>query len=304
MSTTSLAPASGARGPRSWLLPALGAGVLVVAVAAFAISRQQRAPASQPSSAVTPSAQVATPASTSASPAATPSGSAAVGARAAPRVAPDWLGRTSEEVAGETLIIGVGTGPSEERALANARASAIRAFAIATLARMSEGAAKKFVVDRVGADGARARAEDAAGVAERWLRQVGTTATPVRVGSFVEVVAEGTRVSARYSLGSDALDRAAKLYEQVAVVGDVTVAPVFPLLESVIHTKGELVVVAVPAKRGARPDGVGDVLLDLDGVPIPSLAALDTARKAAANGAKIKLGFESAGARTTIEVKP
>jgi hypothetical protein len=297
-------PASAAKQPRAWLVPALLGGALVVATAIGLAKRRGDGPSTSQAAAAAPSAVASGAASTAQrSPA---SASASSSGSAAARTPPEWLSRGMEELAGETLIVGVGTAPTEERALADARASAIRAFALATLGRMAEGSAKKFVVDRVGGDGARARLEDAGAVAERWLRQVGTIATPVRVGSFVEVVAEGTRVSARYSLGREALDRATKGYEQLAVVGDVTVAPVFPLLESVIHTKGELVVVAVPARRGARPDGVGvgDVLLDVDGVPVPSVLALETARKAAPKGAKLALGFESAGARTTIQVSP
>lgn len=279
--------ANGAPPRPSWTLPAAGGALLVVVLAVMFFASR---------SAPTPPPSVAPAASTAAA-------ASAVAAPSAPsnHAPPEWLGRAREDLAGATVLLGTATAANEEQALVAARASAIRGFALEVVGRMKDGQAKQFVIDRLGADFARAKLEDVAGVAERWLRQVGASATPVRVASHVETTPEGVRVSARYSLSHEALEATARHYEQLATLGGVGIAPLFPLLESTFRTKADLVVVTVSGKTTVR---AGDLLLDVDGAAVRSIAAVETARNSASKGAKISLGFESGGARTTVEVTP
>ncbi|KYF64850.1 hypothetical protein BE11_21315 [Sorangium cellulosum] len=156
---------------------------------------------------------------------------------------------------------------------------------------------------------ARGGGERRAGMAEaeanRYLKQVGAFATPERVDARFQERDGAVAAVARYRMRKDSFDAAVQSYRRTVSALGLTAAPIFPLLEGELKTRGDAVVVAVEDAGPAASAGVrvGDVVVAVDGRPLANFDALRYWLQSARKSGAVELTVESAGARRTVAIK-
>jgi hypothetical protein len=189
---------------------------------------------------------------------------AAAEAPAAPALPPSWTERRIVESAEGVWLVGHGeSDASLEESVAHAREDAVTTF----VDHLRQGLAGTDL-DRVLAVTLTENAErNAAAVARRFESQVGAFAMPERRDEFVR--REGARfiVDVRYFVPPESASRAHDFYTGSEMAASISVAPVFPALERVLRTEGDVVVTNPGTHRALR---AGDVVLAVNETPIHS----------------------------------
>ncbi len=218
--------------------------------------------------------------------------------------APAWTRQELVIEGGDVLAVGGGSGTSEDDALAAARNAAVDRVAVAVLAELTGTELHRFITARLGGGAESERRPDIlAAEAARYLRQVGSFATPERVDALVERGPAKVTVLARYRLHKEAFAAAVASYRKTSDRLGLTVARVFPLLDRTRISEVDLVVIAVDPKGGAAAAGVraGELLVAVNGRLVPGIEAFDAAASAA--GEKpVELQIEADGARRTVKI--
>ena len=218
--------------------------------------------------------------------------------------APAWTRQELVIEGGDVLAVGSGSGASEDDALAAARNAAVDRVAVAVLAELAGTELHRFITARLGGGAESERRPDIlAAEASRFLRQVGSFATPERVDAMVERGPGKVTVLARYRLRKEAFAAAVASYRKTSDGLGLTVARVFPLLDRTRISEVDLVVIAVDPKGGAAAAGVraGELLVAVNGRLVPGIEAFDAAASAAGEKS-VELQIEADGARRTVKV--
>ena len=218
--------------------------------------------------------------------------------------APAWTRQELVIEGGDVLAVGSGSGASEDDALAAARNAAVDRVAVAVLAELAGTELHRFITARLGGGAESERRPDIlAAEASRFLRQVGSFATPERVDALVERGPGKVTVLARYRLRKEAFAAAVASYRKTSDGLGLTVARVFPLLDRTRISEVDLVVIAVDPKGGAAAAGVraGELLVAVNGRLVPGIEAFDAAASAAGEKS-VELQIEADGARRTVKV--
>ena len=236
--------------------------------------------------------------------------SSAAAPSAAPPIAPAassppaWTRQELVVEGGDVLAVGSGSSATEDEALAAARNVAVDRVAVALLAELAGTELHRFVTARLGGAVAGERRPDVlAAEASRYLRQVGTFATPERIDALVERGPTTVTVLARYRLHKADFAAAVASYRKTSDKLGLTVARVFPLLDRARISEVDLVILAVDAKSTAAAAGVrpGELLVAINGRLVPGIEAFDAAASAAADR-PLELQLEADGARRTIKL--
>ena len=202
------------------------------------------------------------------------------------------------------LAVGSGAGASDDEALAAARNAAIDRLAVAMLAELAGSELHHVITARLGGvPASESRPDVVSAEASRYLRQVGSIATPERVDAVVDRGPAKVSVVARYRLRKDEFDAAVAAYRKTTSAFGFTVAPAFPLLARARIAGQDLVVVAVDAAGPAAAAGLrqGEEIVAINGRAVPGIEAFAAAATAASKGA-IELQIEGDGARRTIKI--
>jgi C-terminal processing protease CtpA/Prc len=144
-------------------------------------------------------------------------------------------------------------------------------------------------------------------IASRFLKQFGTTSTPERVDAALRKRESGIEGFARYKLSKASYQQVIASYRETTNVQGMVVGRFFPLLETSLHTEGDLVVLSVQRGRPAEAQNVraGDIVLDIAGRPTSTLDALTrVAAEEWTNTAprgQLAIDIESAGAKRTLK---
>lgn len=218
--------------------------------------------------------------------------------------APSWTGQDLLIEGGDIFAVGRGSGAMEDEALAAARDVAIDRLALAVLNELSGTELHRFVTARLGGVVAgERRPEVLAAEAARYLRQVGSFATPERIDARVERGAGQVTVLGRYRLRQRDFAAAVASYRRTGLALGLTVARVFPLLDRARISDLDLVVIAVDPKGRAGAAGVrpGDLVVSVNARLTPALDAFAAAVTAAADR-PLDLLIESEGARRSVKI--
>lgn len=208
---------------------------------------------------------------TSAVVSAAPAASAAVVATAEvePTAPPSWTERGVVVEAESVTLVGKAKSGSPEEVITAARQDAIVRLLGEVLARLDGSSVQQFVKERARPDvGAQSGT-----IAERYLAQLGSVATPERAEVYQPK--GGASAYVRFTLKRGAFAEVVKAYGDTATFQGVTVARFFPLLETALHASGDLVVIAVSKGKSGDYAGVrpGDVVLSYDGRGVRSAEA-------------------------------
>ena len=217
--------------------------------------------------------------------------------------APAWTRQELVIEAGAVLAVGGGSGATEDEALAAARNAAFDRVALAVLADLSGSDLHRFITDRLGgAPASERRPRILAAEAARYLRQVGSFATPERVEALVERGPAKVTVLARYRLRKEDFDAAVASYRKTSTAIGLTVARVFPLLDRTQMSDVDLVIITVDPAGPAAAAGVrqGELLVAINGRLVPGVDAFVAATSAAAG--PVELQIEADGARRTVKL--
>jgi eukaryotic-like serine/threonine-protein kinase len=204
---------------------------------------------------------------------------------------------------GDVLAVGSGSGAAEDEALAAARNIAVDRLAVAVLAELAGTDLHRFITAHLGgAASAERRPEVLAAEAARYLRQVGTFATPERIDALVERGPTTVTVLARYRLHKEDFAAAVASYRKTSDKLGLTVARAFPLLDRARISEVDLVILAVAPGSGAAAAGAhpGDLLVAINGRLVPGIEAFEAA--ASATALPVELQLETDGARRTIKL--
>jgi len=231
---------------------------------------------------------------------------------------PTWVRQEYDLVieAGAVFAVGGGTGATEDLALAAARNAAIDRLALGMFAELSGSELYRFVAARLsGAPPSEHRPEILAAEATRYLRQVGSFATPERVEALVERGPGKVTVLARYRLRKEDFDAAVVFYRKTGASLGLSVGRVFPLLDRARMSDVDLIILGVYPKGPTAAVGVrpGDLLVAVNGRQVPGVEAFDAtvgARVGTAVGAvfsttkvgTIELQLEANGVRRTVKL--
>ena len=197
---------------------------------------------------------------------------------------PAWAKLPVSRESGSVVLVGV-SGPveTEREGLELAQADAIRRLVGAVLTEMPEGPVKAYAMSQSAGDTNRPMATpELLALASRFVRLVGTTATPERVDVAVKRLGERVQIYARYSLAEEGFRSAVSAYSRAVKLNGLTVATLFPLVAGPADQEHDLVVVQVDGAARARGLAVGDRVLGVDGKPAQSLqsfSALTTKSK-------------------------
>jgi anti-anti-sigma regulatory factor len=217
---------------------------------------------------------------------------------------PAWVERPFVLDGNDVFIVGKGElSATPEAAMINARNDAIVRVVKQLHQELAGTAIHDFVQARVHDE---RTASDA--IATRFLRQFGTTATPERVDAALRKRESGVEGFARYRLSKANYQQLLASYREVTNIQGMVVARFFPLLETALHTEGDLVVLSVQRGRPADAQNAraGDVILNVGGRPTPTLDALS--RASADEWAntpprgQMSIDIESAGAKRTMKI--
>jgi serine/threonine protein kinase/DNA-directed RNA polymerase subunit RPC12/RpoP len=241
-------------------------------------------------------------------PGAAPTSSALVApvASAAPPSAsePAWTRQELVIEAGAVLALGGGAGATEEDALAAARNAALDRIALAVLGELAGSELHRLVLARLGGSLATERRPAVlAAEATRYLRQVGSFATPERVEALVQRGPASVTVLARYRLRKEDFDAAVASYRKTGTALGLTVGRVFPLLDRTRLPDVDLIVITVAPTGPAAAVGVrqGELVVALNGRLVPGVDAF-VAAASSADDRPIELQIESDGARRTVKL--
>jgi S1-C subfamily serine protease len=145
-------------------------------------------------------------------------------------------------------------------------------------------------------------------VVERYLAQMGPVATPERKETVLVKREGGTELWIRYELPRDAYDRALAFYKQTKTVQGMTVARVFPLLETASHPRGDLVILGVEKGKAAVFATLheGDVLLSVNDRALQTPEQLERVlaetMQTTPIGGTVSLQVEAGGAVRTVKL--
>jgi len=222
---------------------------------------------------------------------------------------PPWVERPFV-IEGDSVFIVGRSGPAvdEEAALAMARSDAIARLTASMVPDLMGSPIYDFLQLRAPPEGARAerQRETIEPVARRYLKQLGTLATPERVDAVMRKQSAGVEAVARYKLSKASFNAALAAYKKTSVFLGITVGRFFPGLEGSIRTEGEIIVVATEknwqiSQAGIRP---GDVIIDVNGRAVASRDAFEKVTSdvlsSAPPGSSITLQIESLGARRSV----
>jgi anti-anti-sigma regulatory factor len=217
---------------------------------------------------------------------------------------PAWVERPFVLENNDVYIVGKSElSATPEAALLNARNEAIVRVVKQLHQELAGTAVHDFVQARVRDD---RTATDA--IAARFLKQFGTTATPERVDAALRKRDAGVEGFARYKLSKASYQQLVASYRETTNIQGMVVARFFPLLETSLHSDGDLVVLSVQRGRPADAQNVraGDIILDVGGRPTSTLETLTRATtdewaSTPARG-QMSIDIESAGAKRTVKI--
>ena len=179
---------------------------------------------------------------------------------------PAWVERPFVVDGNDVFVVGKGEpSPTNEAAMTSARNDAIVRIVKQMNTELVGSAVYDFVQARIRDDKA---ANDA--IAARFEKQFGTVASPERVDAALRKRDSGVEGFARYKLSKATYQQVLSSYRDTSTVQGMVVARFFPLLETSLHSDGDLVVVSVLKGRPADMQGVraGDVVLSVGGHPV------------------------------------
>jgi hypothetical protein len=216
---------------------------------------------------------------------------------------PSWVERPFVLEGDNVFVVGRGDpSPSAEVAIAQARSNAIVRLMKQVQQELAGTPTAEFLQ-------ARTREPDKStseAIADRYMKQFGTTAAPERVDAALRKRDSSMESFARYKLSKTAYDGVVNAYRETTTLQGMTIARFFPLLETTLHTDGDLIVLSVQRNRTAADQGVhpGDILLSVGSRPVGSIDSLvKVSNDALANSTPrgtLTVDIESAGARHTV----
>jgi hypothetical protein len=217
---------------------------------------------------------------------------------------PAWVERPFVLDGNDVFIVGKGElSATPEAAMTSARNDAIVRVVKQLHQELAGTAIHDFVQARIHDDRTASEA-----IAARFLKQFGTTSTPERVDAALRKRESGVEGFARYKLSRSSYQQLLASYRETTNVQGMVVARFFPLLETALHTEGDLVVLSVQRGRPADAQNAraGDVILDVGGRPTPTVDALTkaTAEEWANTPSRgqMSIDIESAGAKRTMKI--
>jgi hypothetical protein len=273
-------------------------GVAVVGLGAMQLSRTTVTPAA--------SAPLA-PVTATVAPSPEPAPAASTGGwMQSVELPPAWVERPFVIEGTDVFIVGKGElSATPEQAMGLARNDAIVRMMKQVQQELAGGAAAEFLQGRTHDERA-AVANEA--IANRYLKQLGTTASPERVDAALRKRESGIEGFARYKLSRTTYQQVVAAYRETASLQGMVVGRFFPLLETTMHTEGDLVVLSVLRGRPAAEQGIrpGDIVLSVGG---RSVAAPDSFTKTSTDEwastparGTLAIDIESAGAKRTIRL--
>jgi anti-anti-sigma regulatory factor len=217
-----------------------------------------------------------------------------------PGAPPPWTERGVVVEAESVTLVGKSKPGTPEEVITAARQDAIVRLLGEVLARLDGSSVQQFVKERARPDvGAQSGT-----IAERYLAQLGSVATPERAEVYQPK--GGASAYVRFTLKRGAFAEVVKAYGETATFQGVTVARFFPLLETALHASGDLVVIAVAKGKSGDYAGVrpGDVVLSYDGRGVRSAEAFGKVTAELWGALPIRgtavLELENAGARRQV----
>ena len=288
-----------AQKPRRGLTFAVAAlGVAVVGLGVIQLTRPTAAPASEAPPAAVPVVVSATP---SAEPAPSASPSSWMQSVELP---PAWVERPFVIEGSDVFIVGKGElSATPEKAMELARNDAIVRMVKQIQQELAGSPTGEFLQSRARDERTNASGE---AIASRYLKQHGTTASPERVDAALRRRESGVEGFGRYRVTKDVYQQVVAGYRETSSLQGMVVGRFFPLLETTMHTEGDLVVLSVLRGRPAAEQGVrpGDVVLSVGGRPVATPDALNktSADEWASTPVRGSLAVEveSTGAKRTL----
>jgi hypothetical protein len=216
---------------------------------------------------------------------------------------PAWVERPFVLDGNDVFVVGKGEpSASPELAMNSARNDAIVRIVKQLHQELAGTPVHEFVQARVHDDRTASEA-----IANRFLKQFGTTASPERVDAALRKRDAGVEGFARYKVSKASYQQLLASYRDTTNVQGMVVARFFPLLESTMHSEGDLVVLSVQKGRPAEAQNAraGDVILGVGGRPIPTPEALGRATadewvNTPPRG-QMSIELESAGAKRSMK---
>ncbi len=212
-----------------------------------------------------------------------------------------WAERPFALEGNEVFIVGHGdAAATPELALNGARSDAIVRLKQLHL-DLAGSPVHDFVQARYRDDRSAAEA-----IAARYLRQFGTTSSPERSDAALRKHDASVEGFARYRLSKAVYQSLLTSYRETANLQGMVVARFFPLLETSLHTEGDLVVLSVQRGRPAEAQNVraGDIVVGIGGRPTPTLDLLNRVGSEEWNSTpargQMAIDTESGGAKRTL----
>jgi C-terminal processing protease CtpA/Prc len=217
---------------------------------------------------------------------------------------PAWVERPFVIDTNDVFVVGKSEpSASNEAAMTSARNDAIVRIMKQINTELTGSPVGDFVQPRIRED---KTAID--GIAARFEKQFATTASPERVDAALRKRDSGIEGFARYHLSKATYNQLVSAYRDTSNVQGMVVARFFPLLESSLHTDGDLVVIGVQKGRPAENLGVrpGDIVLAVGTHPVQTpdgyvKQATDDWSQIPVRG-QLAIEMESAGAKRTIKI--
>ena len=276
-------------------------GVAVLALGALQLSRANVTPASGS----VPTASQPVAATTVAPPTANETAAAASPSSWMQNVElpPAWVERPFVIEGTDVFVVGKGElSATPEQAMGHARNDAIVRMVKQIQQELAGSPAADFLQGRTReVTGAANEA-----IATRYLKQFGTTASPERVDAALRKRESGVEGFARYKLPRATYQQVLAAYRETASLQGMTVGKFFPLLETTMHSEGDLVVLSVLRGRNAAEQGVrpGDVVLAVGTRPVTGTESFNkvSTEEWASTPVRgtLSVDIESAGAKRTI----
>jgi hypothetical protein len=216
---------------------------------------------------------------------------------------PAWIERPFVVEGSDVFIVGKGElSATPEQAMSQARNDAIVRMMKQVQSELGGSATAEFLSGR-------SREIDRSAneaIANRYVKQFGTTASPERVDAALRRRESGVEGFARYKIAKTTYQQVVGAYRETASLQGMIVGRFFPLLETTMHSDGDLVVFSVLRGRNAAEQGVrpGDIVLAISGraVASPETFGKVSTEEWAATPARgtMSVDLESAGAKRTI----
>jgi len=297
--------AANARRNRTLTFAVAALGVAVVALGALQLSRADVTPASGSTQASSQaSAAAALPTKAKAEAEAAPAASAPSNAwMQNVELPPAWVERTFVVEGTDIFVVGKGElAATPEQAMGYARSDAIVRMLKQIQQELAGSTAGDFLQSRTREPTGAANEA----IANRYLKQFGTTASPERVDAALRKREAGVEGFARYKLPRTTYQQVVASYRDAAFLQGMTVGKFFPLLETTMHTDGDIIVLGVLRGRNAAEQGVrpGDIVLAIGSRPVTGTDAFNkiATEEWASTPLRgnLSVDMESAGARRTI----